>query len=222
MFIKDITPKMLDLHIINFCNLTGMEYTDLNELIFPMIIEKYGKYDVILFPNAFKDFVTSGKRTPSKFAFNFICGVLNDYLTDNHTQVPKYEVKRLYVPKIDSKEDIERMFKNNCGRLKQTWVKVYHEHRMELLSLNLMKICWDGMLERGWAADEFEPREVNDMVEWIREYESKYINFMRSKSTSPNTKTIYDTLSVVANQNKVENVFLGAAKFALTINKKTK
>jgi len=29
-------------------------------------------------------------------------------------------------------------------------------------------------------------------------------------------------LSVVANQNKVENVFIGAAKFALTINKKTK
>lgn len=222
MFIKDITPEMLELQIQNFCNLTGMEYTDLNNIIFPMVLEKYGKYDAILFPYAIKDFVTSGKKAPTKFAFNFICGVLNDYLSNNHTLIPKYEVKRLYAPKIQSEEELEATFKNNCSRLKNTWIKVYQEHRMELLSLNLMKICWDGMLERGWASDDFEPREVNDMVEWIREYEFKYINYMRSKSTSPNTKTIYDTLSVVANQNKVENVFTGAAKFALLINKKTK
>lgn len=220
MFIKDITPEMLDLHITKFCALTGMEYINLTDIIYPMVLEKYGKYDASIFPNAFKEFMLSGHKAPSKFAFNFICGVLNDYIADNHTKIPRIENKREYTPKLPSPDEMEKTFQNNLQNCSYTWVRVWHENKMEMLSLMVMNITYKALLDRNMIEDNYDINDVWQMMDWISNYEKKYIQYLKAQSRNPYTKTIYETLSLVADKNKQDKTLEGAAKFALYINNK--
>lgn len=220
MFIKDITPEMLDLHITKFCVLTGMEYINVNDMIYPMVLEKYGKYDASIFPNSFKHFMLSGKKAPSKFAFNFICGVLNEYIEGNHTNIPRYEIKREYTPKLPSPDELEKTFQNNLARCTVTWVNVWYNKKMEMLSLMVMNITFKEMVQRGIVEDSFEAEEVGQMMEWISRYEQQYIQHLKTQNRNPYTKTIYETLTLVADKNKQDKTLEGAAKFAIYTNKK--
>lgn len=220
MFIKDITPEMLDLHITKFCALTGMEYIDLTSMIYPMVLEKYGKYDAAIFPNAFKDFVISGRKAPSKFAFNFICGVLNEYIQDNHTKIPRVENQREYTPKLPSPDEMEKTFQNNISRCTVTWVEVWHNKKMEMLSLMVMNITFRAMVEKGMVEDNFELSEVQQMMHWISDYEQRYIQHLKGLNRNPYAKTIYETLTLVADKNKQDKTLEGAAKFAIYTNTK--
>jgi hypothetical protein len=220
MFIKDITPEMLDLHITKFCALTGMEYIDLTSMIYPMVLEKYGKYDAAIFPNAFKEFVISGRKAPSKFAFNFICGVLNEYIQDNHTKIPRIENKREYTPKLPSPDEMEKIFQNNFSRCTTTWINVWYSQKMEMLSLMVMNIVFKGLVERGLLEDNFDQGEVYQMMDWVSNYEQRYIQHLKGLNRNPYAKTIYETLTLVADKNKQDKTLEGAAKFAIYINTK--
>lgn len=219
MFIKDITPEMLKMHIQKFCVMTGMEYVDLIEIIFPMAIQKYGKWHISLLNRAFDDFITSGKKTPSRFAFNFICGVLNDYLSSYHSEIPKFENIIPYVPKLPSPQDEERIFQTNLNDLEKKWKEVWFEKKLNTLPLMVMSITWNNLVKRGLEI-RFDVDELATMMDWLMEFEKRSIERLRTQSTSPKTKTIYDTLQTVIDSNKSMVMYEGAANFALYVNSK--
>ena len=221
MFIKDINEKQLALHIKRFCILTGMRYDDdAIPLFYPMILNKYGMYEEALLEKSFTKYVENGGKAPQTFAANFLFYVINEYLSENHQNVKRYEVKREYTAKLPSPEEMEKTFQNNLSRCTITWIDVWYSKKMEMLSLMVMNITFKAMVERNIVEDNFDQSEVYQMMDWISNYEQRYIQHLKGLNRNPYAKTIYETLTLVADKNKQDKTLEGAAKFAIYINTK--
>jgi hypothetical protein len=130
------------------------------------------------------------------------------------------ENKREYTPKLPSPDEMEKTFQNNVSRCTVTWVEVWHNKKMEMLSLMVMNIVFKGLVERGLVEDNFDQGEVYQMMDWVSNYEQKYIQHLKGLNRNPYAKTIYETLTLVADKNKQDKTLEGAAKFAIYINTK--
>jgi hypothetical protein len=115
---------------------------------------------------------------------------------------------------------MEKTFQNNVSRCTVTWVEVWHNKKMEMLSLMVMNIVFKGLVERGLVEDNFDQGEVYQMMDWVSNYEQKYIQHLKGLNRNPYAKTIYETLTLVADKNKQDKTLEGAAKFAIYINTK--
>jgi hypothetical protein len=223
IYVKDLTNRQIGDAIGRLCVMADIEPPEMGKDIVEFLRDKFWKWDAQLFKMAFDTWM--GGNYPEimrvkKINLVFLSMILNTYVQNNFHKLPKYTPPAIAPPK-PSEAELDELHKKSFDLVQKQWMAVYRDHRMEMISLKLMEIHWERLMEKRTCVDDFEPRAIRDMIEWLVDYDDRYTKKLSKQMNNPNkARRFNEVMAAVTHVNHNHEMMMAAAKFALFLNKK--
>jgi hypothetical protein len=150
----------------------------------------------------------------------FLSIILNTYVQSNFQKLRKYNAPAIAAPQ-PSQAELDELSKKSFDLLEKQWMAVYRDKRMEMISIKMMQIQWEKLVQNETLVDDFEPRLVRNTIEWLIEYNDRYSKKLAKQLNNPNKERRFNQImEAVTHVHHNHDMMIAAAKFALFLNKK--
>lgn len=217
-YIKSLTNQQIGNAISRLCVMADIDPPEDGKLIVEFLRDKFWKYEVSVIPKSFDSWMAGNYAhimRVKKINMVFLSSILNEYIKNNWEKIKRYTPPAIEAPK-PTPEEIAETNRKSLELTINAWLRVYRDKITDMLPLKMMEIHWAKVQNV-----EFPQNQIQNMVEWIMDYEKKYKMKIAKTMNNPNkAKRLIDTLNNVEIVNRNYEMYRSAAQFGLHVNQK--
>ena len=223
IYVKDLSNRQIGDAIGRLCVMADIEPPEMGKDIVEFLRNKFWKWDAQLFIMAFDTWM--GGNYPEimrvkKINLVFLSMILNTYIQNNFHKLKKYTPPAIEPPK-PTEAELEGLHNKSFNLVENEWLAVYRDKKLERVSIKMMQIHWERLMEKRTCVDDFDPRAIRDMIDFLIDYDDRYTKKLSQGFNNPNkARKFNEVMEAVTHVNHNHEMMIAAAKFALFLNKK--